>query len=106
MQFFIECGPKFKSNHSFMSRHGAGKQNEIQAQFEDFLEETTILDDHYLVDPTPFSNWQLDVVNWYNNWIKTGWIPKPPQLYLYGESNVGKSRIIKFIFSNLIFFKY
>lgn len=87
-----------------MSRHGAGKQNEIQAQFEDYLEETIELYEHYIIDPAPFSGWLLEVVTWYNDWICNGWSYKTPQLYLYGTSNVGKSRLIRHLFGKTDFF--
>jgi hypothetical protein len=39
-------------------------------------------------------SWQLDVINWWNDWIINGWHPKKKQLYLYGPSNSGKSTLI------------
>ena len=44
-----------------------------------------------------FGNWRDLVVDWYNDWAKNGYFHKKKQLFLYGESNTGKSTFIKYL---------
>jgi hypothetical protein len=39
-------------------------------------------------------NWQTEVVLWWNDWVINGYSHKKAQLYLYGESNIGKTTFI------------
>lgn len=103
INFFKECGEKFNNTHSYMTQSGSGKTSEVFEQFCEYLDSKAELIDHYLIDPSRFSNWHLEVVRWYNNWVANGWHFKPQQLYLYGRSNQNKSRLITYLFSKFNF---
>lgn len=41
-----------------------------------------------------FNNWRDEVIDWYNDWVNNGYSHKKKQLYLFGESNTGKTYFI------------
>ena len=42
-----------------------------------------------------FNNWRDSVIKWFNNWVYNGWNNNSKHLYLYGESNTGKTVFIE-----------
>ena len=38
----------------------------------------------------PYGDWRDEVTAWWNSWVEQGWYDKRPQLFLFGESNMGK----------------
>ena len=46
--------------------------------------------------------WQLEVVAWWNDWVRNGYVHKKRQLYLFGPSNTGKTSFIHRILSTCI----
>ncbi|CAF1027740.1 unnamed protein product [Brachionus calyciflorus] len=42
-----------------------------------------------------FGDWRDKVVDWWNQWVSNPYKPKRKQLYLYGESDSGKSSFIR-----------
>lgn len=44
---------------------------------------------------TPFGDWRDDIVIWWNLFVSEGYEIKMPQLFLFGPSNVGKSKFIR-----------
>jgi hypothetical protein len=45
--------------------------------------------------PLVYSNWANECIEWLNDWIDNGRTRKDNQLYLYGDSNIGKTTFIK-----------
>lgn len=41
--------------------------------------------------------WQLDVIEWYNDWALNGWEHKKKQLWIWGPPNMYKTTFIEFI---------
>lgn len=46
--------------------------------------------------------WEIQVIQWWNDWVSTGFRPKKKQLYLWGPSNTGKSHLINKILKQCI----
>jgi hypothetical protein len=72
-----------------------------QEIFKYFKLDVTELVGHKLVDRGPLKNWHQEVAVWYNNFLKLSAVKqftKRPQLYLYGESNAGKTQFVKWLF--------
>ncbi len=43
----------------------------------------------------PFDDWRDLVINWWNNWIESGWFHKRQQLFLLSKPNCGKTTFIR-----------
>lgn len=49
----------------------------------------------------PPTEWCLQVYKWYRDYVSTAYYPKKKHLYLYGDSNVGKTTFINTLLANL-----
>jgi hypothetical protein len=48
--------------------------------------------------------WKTKCLDWWNDWIKNGWIHKKKQLYLWGPQNSGEKTFMKSLFNKAILF--
>ena len=45
-----------------------------------------------------FGNWRDKVVDWYNEWVKNGFMHSKKHLYLFGPPDTGKTNFLQFLF--------
>jgi hypothetical protein len=72
--------------------------NYMKNLYNEYCLQNTLKIEHYLIK-NKYSGWQKQVVDWYNNFIVTaGTSQQVKQLYLHGESGLGKSAFISHLF--------
>lgn len=58
----------------------------------------------YTINLSRLVKWQIEVVDWWNEWINEPYQHKRKQLYLHGPSNVGKTTFIRNLLKNCMAF--
>lgn len=73
----------------------------LKSGYFKYKEDHTLLKEHYMIYNN-FAGWQHEFVEAYNNYIENGGVKfKMPHIYLYGESNCGKTSFFKKLFRKL-----
>jgi hypothetical protein len=99
---------EWKEDHPFIFEIKLKGQHHVSAAYrlwKEYMRSNTVLRPHRPITNIAFTSWQAEVVTWYNNFVGTPYHDKKPQLYLWGESDCGKSRFIKYLFSEFLNFK-
>ena len=67
------------------------------------LDLAATINDFYLFKiKKKFNDERDEVIRWFNTYLSTPFVPKKPQLFLYGLPDTGKSTFIELMMSNLI----
>lgn len=92
---------QFKYSDPFVVEH-SNRYKFLMALHEEIRKEEFLKEDlfHGFVQMTlVYSQWTIDVANWWNDWVVNGFHLRKKQLFLYGPPSVGKSSYIELMLS-------